>query len=77
MAVLQEAAENKDFCIAETSGRPHTRFPSVKIITVEDDQVARAVLRQALRRLGHEVIEASDGGAAGRSRCCRPRIRSR
>jgi phosphoserine phosphatase RsbU/P len=36
----------------------------VKILTVEDDLVARAVLRQALRRLGHESIEASDGEAA-------------
>ena len=36
----------------------------MKILTVEDDLVARAVLRQALRRLGHEVVEASDGGAA-------------
>jgi sigma-B regulation protein RsbU (phosphoserine phosphatase) len=33
----------------------------VKILAVEDDAVARAVLRQALRRLGHESIEASDG----------------
>jgi sigma-B regulation protein RsbU (phosphoserine phosphatase) len=36
----------------------------VKILTVEDDLVARAVLRQALRRLGHEALEASDGEAA-------------
>jgi DNA-binding response OmpR family regulator len=36
----------------------------VKILTVEDDGVARAVLRQALVRLGHEAVEASDGEAA-------------
>jgi phosphoserine phosphatase RsbU/P len=36
----------------------------VKILAVEDDAVARAVLRQALRRLGHEAIEAADGEAA-------------
>ena len=36
----------------------------MKILTVEDDLVARAVLRQALRRLGHEVVEANDGGTA-------------
>jgi phosphoserine phosphatase RsbU/P len=36
----------------------------VKILAVEDDAVARAVLRQALRRLGHEVIEAADGDSA-------------
>ncbi|MFA6962882.1 MAG: response regulator [Opitutaceae bacterium] len=33
----------------------------MKILAVEDDPVARAVLRQALLRLGHEVIEAKDG----------------
>jgi len=36
----------------------------VNILTVEDDSVARTVLRQALRRLGHEAMEASDGGTA-------------
>jgi phosphoserine phosphatase RsbU/P len=36
----------------------------VKILAVEDDAVSRAVLRQALRRLGHDVIEAKDGEAA-------------
>lgn len=36
----------------------------MKILAVEDDAVARAVLRQALRRLGHESIEAADGDAA-------------
>lgn len=36
----------------------------VKILAVEDDPVALAVLRQALRRLGHDVVEASDGEQA-------------
>lgn len=36
----------------------------MKILAVEDDPVARAVLRQALVRLGHEVIEAKDGAEA-------------
>lgn len=36
----------------------------MKILTVEDDAVSRAVLRQALQRLGHEAVEASDGDAA-------------
>jgi phosphoserine phosphatase RsbU/P len=36
----------------------------VKILAVEDDAVARAVLRQALLRLGHEVLEAKDGAEA-------------
>jgi phosphoserine phosphatase RsbU/P len=41
----------------------HRPFP-LRILTVEDDLVARAVLRQALRRLGHDAVEASDGEAA-------------
>jgi phosphoserine phosphatase RsbU/P len=36
----------------------------VKILAVEDDAVARAVLRQALRRLGHDTVEAADGDLA-------------
>jgi phosphoserine phosphatase RsbU/P len=36
----------------------------MKVLTVEDDAVARGVLRQALKRLDHEVVEASDGAAA-------------
>lgn len=36
----------------------------LKILTVEDDPVARAVLRQSLLRLGHEVLEATDGEGA-------------
>ena len=36
----------------------------MRILAVEDDAVARAVLRQALRRLGHEVVEAGDGESA-------------
>src|SRR5215204_2520907 len=42
---------------------PH-KADRVKILTVEDDAVARALLRQALRRLGHEAVEAPDGNAA-------------
>lgn len=36
----------------------------MKILAVEDDAVARTVLRQALRRLGHDVVEAGDGNEA-------------
>jgi sigma-B regulation protein RsbU (phosphoserine phosphatase) len=36
----------------------------VKILAVEDDAVARAILRKALHRLGHDMLEASDGEAA-------------
>lgn len=36
----------------------------MKILTVEDDPVARTVLRQALKKLGHEVVEAHDGESA-------------
>ncbi|MBL9189128.1 MAG: response regulator [Opitutaceae bacterium] len=33
------------------------------MLAVEDNAVARAVLRQALQRLGHEAVEAADGEA--------------
>ncbi len=36
----------------------------MNILTVEDDSVARAVLRQALLRLGHEALEARNGEEA-------------
>ena len=36
----------------------------MRILTVEDDPVARRVLKQALKKLGHEVIEAEDGEKA-------------
>jgi DNA-binding response OmpR family regulator len=36
----------------------------VKILAVEDDKVARTVMRKALTRLGHEVVLASDGEEA-------------
>lgn len=36
----------------------------MKILAVEDDPVSRAVLRQALHRLGHEGLEAGDGESA-------------
>jgi PleD family two-component response regulator len=38
--------------------------PNVKILAVEDDKLALTMLRQALVRLGHEVIEARDGREA-------------
>ena len=44
--------------------RKATLLTLVKILAVEDDAVARAVLRKALQRLGHEVIEAKDGQEA-------------
>lgn len=36
----------------------------LNILTVEDDSVARKILRQLLRKLNHEVIEAADGEEA-------------
>ncbi len=36
----------------------------MKILAVEDDAVARAVLNKALQRLGHDVVLAPDGEAA-------------
>lgn len=46
----------------------------MKILTVEDDPVARRVLRQALQRLGHEVIEAEEG-TEGLNRLAREPVR--
>lgn len=54
------------FCIARGS-RPEITYSllrPMKILAVKDDAVSRAVLRQALRRLGHETVEAADGEAA-------------
>lgn len=36
----------------------------MRILAVEDDKVALAIIRQALNRLGHEVVEAADGKEA-------------
>lgn len=36
----------------------------MKVLAVEDDAVARGVLRQALKRLDHDAIEAANGQAA-------------
>jgi len=42
----------------------HGEVRGVKILAVEDDKVARAVMRRALARLGHEVVMAADGEEA-------------
>jgi CheY-like chemotaxis protein len=36
----------------------------MKVLAVEDDKVALAILRRSLERLGHDVIEAHDGEEA-------------
>lgn len=36
----------------------------MRILAAEDDPVARAILRRALLRLGHDVVEAGDGEIA-------------
>ncbi|MCX6943506.1 MAG: response regulator [Verrucomicrobiota bacterium] len=36
----------------------------MRILAVEDDAVSRTILRLALRKLGHEVVEAVDGAEA-------------
>jgi len=36
----------------------------MRILAVEDDAVARSILIKALRRLGHDVLEATDGQTA-------------
>ncbi len=44
-----------------SGGKDKTRM---KILAVEDDKMALMMMRQALVRLGHEVIEARDGREA-------------
>lgn len=46
----------------------------MRILAVEDDPVARAVLIKALKRLGHEAIEATNGEEAW-SRLATDRVR--
>ncbi len=36
----------------------------MKVLAVEDDTMARSILRRSLERLGHEVVEACDGEEA-------------
>lgn len=43
---------------------PQEKEPRMKILAVEDDKMALMMMRQALVRLGHEVIEARDGREA-------------
>lgn len=43
---------------------PQDKVPRMKILAVEDDKMALMMMRQALVRLGHEVIEARDGREA-------------
>lgn len=52
------------FCVAPGVAVTLKRASLVKILAVEDDAVARAILMKALLRLGHEVVLAPDGEAA-------------
>jgi phosphoserine phosphatase RsbU/P len=47
----------------QQSGETASASP-MKVLAVEDDAVARGVLRQALKRLDYEVVEAGDGREA-------------
>ena len=41
-----------------------TRPPTARILLVDDDEDARALMARALRGMGHQVIEAADGAEA-------------
>ncbi len=56
-------AKTTAFPVLQREGLPPFIF-TVRILAVEDDKVALAVIRQALARLGHEVVEATDGREA-------------
>jgi CheY-like chemotaxis protein len=38
-----------------------------RIIVIDDNDAARSTMRRVLERVGHEVLEASDGDAGARS----------
>ena len=46
-------------CNVGDGGPPH-----IQVLVVEDEPIERLVLQTAVRRLGHECIEAEDGGQA-------------
>jgi CheY-like chemotaxis protein len=60
----EKFADAGEFSPLPVRGVPSNARRRVKILAVEDDLVSRAVLRQALHRLGHEVLEAGDGESA-------------
>lgn len=60
----EKFADAREFSPLPVRGVPPNARRRVKILAVEDDLVSRAVLRQALHRLGHEVLEAGDGESA-------------
>lgn len=47
--------------------RPLKKVPSMLILIAEDERITRSKLRRQLERMGHDVIEATDGAEAWES----------
>ncbi len=53
-----------DSPVKKTTWAGMKKGPALRVLAVEDDPVARRVLVQALKRLGHDVVEAAHGEEA-------------
>jgi DNA-binding NtrC family response regulator len=48
-------------CLAEHHAHGEGSYTMTRILIIDDNASIRDILRQALERAGHEVVEASDG----------------
>ncbi len=48
-------------CLAEHHAHGEGFYTMARILVIDDNAPTRDILRQALERAGHEVVEASDG----------------
>jgi CheY-like chemotaxis protein len=48
-------------CLAEHHAHGEGPYAMARILIIDDNAPTRDILRQALERAGHEVVEASDG----------------
>jgi DNA-binding response OmpR family regulator len=48
-------------CLAEHHAHGEGSYTMARILVIDDNAPTRDILRQALERAGHEVVEASDG----------------
>jgi CheY-like chemotaxis protein len=56
-------------CLAAHHAHREGSYTMTRILIIDDNVPTRAILRQALERAGHEVVEASDGrGGIARQR---------
>lgn len=48
-------------CLAEHHAHGEGSYTMARMLIIDDNAPTRDILRQALGRAGHEVVEASDG----------------